>query len=79
MRCGWESHLDRCFPPALILVSCATMSWAQLDNGDFSDGLNSWHTQGDVSVVDDAAALGDDGAFYSYLLQPVLWLSPRLP
>jgi hypothetical protein len=42
-----------------------------VENGDFTDGLNGWTTQGDVQVVDDAARLGDNLATHSLLYQGV--------
>jgi hypothetical protein len=42
-----------------------------VQNGDFSDGLNGWTSQGDVQVVDHAARLGDNLSTHSLLYQGV--------
>jgi hypothetical protein len=56
----------------LLVLGCAAIAplgYGDLLNGDFSSNLDGWSTIGDVSVVSEVAALGDDGQWYSALYQ----------
>ncbi len=55
-----------------LAVAClsALPSSASVINGDFSSGLGSWTTSGDVTAVTEAT-LGDNAEIYSYLYQAV--------
>lgn len=55
-----------------LAVAClsALPTSASVVNGDFSGGLGSWNTSGDVTSVSEAT-LGDNGEIYSYLYQAV--------
>jgi hypothetical protein len=55
-----------------LAVAClsALPSSASVINGDFSSGLGSWTTSGDVTAATEAT-LGDNGEIYSYLYQAV--------
>ena len=62
---------------ALMVLPLANVSHADLINGDFSDELNGWTTEGfyfpegDVRVVNGEAILGDNSEIWSALYQPI--------
>jgi len=51
------------------LVFVISVNAMPLQNGDFSDELAGWLTEGDAVAVNDVAVLGDNSAFYSLLQQ----------
>ncbi len=55
-----------------LAVAClsALPTSASVVNGDFSSGLGSWSSSGDVTAANEAT-LGDNGEIYSYLYQAV--------
>jgi hypothetical protein len=56
-----------CVAAAIFLLLLTGNALTQgVQNGDFSDGLNGWISQGDVQVVDDIARLGDNHTTHSY-------------
>jgi hypothetical protein len=55
----------------MLVFGINSFSHATITNGDFSDGLTGWATQGDVQVVADEAVLGDNNEWYSLLYQDI--------
>lgn len=56
----------------LIIFLLSNSSYADnlVDNGEFSNGLVNWTTEGDVFIDSEYAVLGDNGVWYSLLFQP---------
>ena len=69
--------MKRLILPVLLLsiVANASLSQAVPTNGDFTNGLTGWTSQGDVSTDNQEAVLGDNGATDSLLYQ-ALALAP---
>jgi hypothetical protein len=55
----------------ILIFPSANVSHANLMNRDFSAGLNSWKFEGDVQSINEEAVLGDEGATWSLLYQPI--------
>ncbi|CAG0967923.1 hypothetical protein [Geobacter sp.] len=53
------------------LVFSGDVSAQPLHYGDFSTALSGWTTLGDVTVENEEAVLGDNGATYSILYQGI--------
>lgn len=46
----------------ILIFLCASPSQAQIINGDFSNGLSGWYTEGDITVENGVAIMRTGGA-----------------
>lgn len=71
LDCSWNNRgLVAWATPLALLLFAAAPCQAMVVNGTFDSGLSGWTSEGDVTAAGDAT-VGDSGALYSLLFQPV--------